>query len=135
MFNLKLTLFTLIYMYTITTFLYVISALLPKPIRQVKKKGKMERDKLPSLKIKLYLLSSADAEQGQDQQQLPVEEKKDRSSPGPRLTEINPYGGNIKPYKFCKRLEQANQFFKKKCDKEGDEITLSQTRRPRLSGS
>ena len=39
-------------------------------------------DKLSSLKLKLYLLFSADADQGQDQRQLPVKEKKDGSFTG-----------------------------------------------------
>ena len=36
-------------------------------------------DKLSPLKLKLYLFSSADADKRQDQQQLPVKEKKVRS--------------------------------------------------------
>ena len=40
-----------------------------------RKTGKMD-DELPYLKLNLYLFSSADAEQGQDQRDLTVEEKK-----------------------------------------------------------
>ena len=90
---------------------------------------------IPLLKLKCYLISSADVEQLQDQQQLPVEENKDGSLPGPPTyasgltTKIKPYDGKIKPAEFCKQLEQAKQSFKQKCDKEGEETTLSKTRR------
>ena len=96
----------------------------------------MEQDKFPPLNLKLYLFSSTDAEQRQDQRQLPAEEKKDGSSPGPPTyssvitTKINPYGGKTNPSKFCNRLDQANNFFKRKLNEEGEENTLSQTIRP-----
>ena len=83
----------------------------------------MERDKFPLLKLKLHTFSSANSKQQQDQQPLPVKDKKDRISPGPPtyasglMTERNPNGGKIKPSKFFKRLDQANQFFKQKYDK------------------
>ena len=83
-------------------------------------------DELSLLKIKPYLFSSADAKQRQDQSQMLVKEKNDGSSPGPPTyasgltTERNPYSGKIKPAKFCKRLDQANQLFKRKFDKEGE---------------
>ena len=101
----------------------------------------MERDKFPSLKMKVYLLSSADTKQWQDQQQLPVEEKKYGSLPGPSTytsvitTKINPYGRKIKPVRFYKRPDQTNQFFKRRCDGECEETTLSQTRSYLLRGS
>ena len=100
----------------------------------------MEQDKFPPLNLKLYLFSSADAEQRQDQQQLPVKEKKEGSSLGPPTyvsgitTKINTYVGKIKPADLCKHLEQLKQFFKRKCDEESEETTLSQTRRPGPSG-
>ena len=124
------------YKSTNTNFLDVIIALWSKTKRQVKKQGKMERDKFPSLKFKCYLFSSADVKQRQDQRYLPVEEKKYVSSPGPPTyassltTKRKPYGRKIKPADFFKRLEQAKQSFKWKCDKEGEETTLSRTRSP-----
>ena len=51
------------------------------------------------------------------------------------MTKLKPYGGKIKPAEFCKPLWQAKQSLKWKCDKEGEEITLSQTRMPGTSGS
>ena len=78
----------------------------------------MERDKIPLLKLKFYCFSSADADQRQDHQQLPVEEKKDGSSTGPLtyasgLTiKINSYGVKINPSEFCKGLDQAKHLFK-----------------------
>ena len=36
--------------------------------------------------------------------------------------------------KFCKRLDQAKQFLKRKYYKKGEETTLYETRRPRPSG-
>ena len=59
MFNLELTIFTLIYHYNNTS-LDVLSAFLSNTKEQVKKQGKMERNKFPSLKLKLYIFSSAD---------------------------------------------------------------------------
>ena len=74
------------------------------------------------IKLKFYLLSSTNMEEQQDQIQLPAKEKKDGSLLGYSTyatgitTERKPYSGNIKPSKFCKRLDQANQSFKQKCD-------------------
>ena len=93
-------------------------------------------DKSSSLKIKLHLIFYADVKQRQDQQHLTVEEKKGGSSTWhliyKSVREIgrDTYVRKIKPAKFCKRLDQYNQLFKQKCDKEGDETTLSQTIRP-----
>ena len=52
MFNLKLTLFTLIYYYTTTKFLDVLSALLPKTKLQFKEQGKTEQNKFAIAKPK-----------------------------------------------------------------------------------
>ena len=66
--------------------------------------------KVSSLKLKLYLFSSADAEKQQDQKQLPVKENKDGSSTGPTTYVFGmtirriPYGDKINPSEFCKRL-------------------------------
>ena len=89
-----------------------------------------------SLQLKLYLFSFSDNEQRQDQRQLPVKVKKDRSFSGPPTyasgltTKRKPYGRKINPVEFWKSLEQANKSFKRKCDKEGEEITLYQKKFP-----
>ena len=99
----------------------------------------MEHDKFPYLKLKLYLFSSANFNQRQDQHQMTVKDKRDGSFPGlftyssGLTTKINSYGRKINFAKFYKRLDQANQFLKYKCDKEGEETTLYQTIRPRPS--
>ena len=86
----------------------------------------MDRDKFPSLKPKHYLFSPANAEQRWYKQQLTVKETKGGSSSGPPTyasnltTKIKPYGGNIEPAKFCKRLDQAKQYFKHKFDEEDE---------------
>ena len=78
---------------------------------------------MTSLKLKLYLFSSPDAEQRQDQRHLPFKEKKDGIYPGPLtyasglMIGRNFYGGKINPAEFYKRLEQSKQFLKRKCDK------------------
>ena len=96
----------------------------------------MERDKLSLLKLKFYLFSSANAEQRQDQRYLPVEDKKGGSFPGPPTyasglnNKIKPYDRNIKHEKLCKRLEQAKQSFKWKCDEEGEEKTCPEQEGP-----
>ena len=83
-------------------------------------------DECSSLKRKLYLFSSADAEQRQDQRQLSVKEKKDGSSTG-RPTYAsgltigsNPSGFNIKPAEFSERLGTAKQFLERQYYKRGD---------------
>ena len=83
MFNLGITLFNLRYIYTTAKFLDVFIKLWSNTKWQVKKQGNMKRDKLASLKLKLYLFSSADAEQQRYQWQMPVKEKKYGTLPGP----------------------------------------------------
>ena len=98
-------------------------------------------DKLSSLKLKLYLLSSADADKRQDQKQLPVEEKKDGS-----LTSLptyasgltigrNPNCRTINPVEFIGRLVKENQVLERQYDKEGDKKTLPESIRTGSSGS
>ena len=71
-----------------------------------------------SSSLKLYVFSSADAEQWQDQQQLPVEENKGNSFTGPLTCAAGlkirkkPYGGKINPSEFYKRLDQVKNLFK-----------------------
>ena len=73
-------------------------------------------DELSSLKLKLYLFSSVNTEQWQDQRQLPIEEKKDGSLTGLLIyisgltIERNTYDGNINPPEFRERLGKAKQF-------------------------
>ena len=59
----------------------MINALWYNTKRQVRKQGKMD-DKWSSLKLKLYLFSSVNADPWQNQQQLPVREDKNCSSVG-----------------------------------------------------
>ena len=79
-----------------------------------------------SLKIKLYLLSSADNEQRQDQQQLTVAEKKNGSLTGPPtyvsvlVIKINPYCVKIKTAEFWKSLDQAKQSSNNQFNAEGE---------------
>ena len=40
------------------------------------------------------------------------------------MIERNTYSRKIKPTEFCKILDHAKQFFKRKCDEESDETTL-----------
>ena len=72
MLNLELTIFTLRYITTITNsytwIVHFYQRLHNKPITE----GNMD-DELSLLKLKLYILSSTDAEQQQCKQQLPVE--------------------------------------------------------------
>ena len=88
-------------------------------------------NKSSPLKLKLYLLSSADAEQRQDQRQLPVEDKKDGSSEGMSIyisgltIRRNNYVGNIKPEDFSECLGKANQFLERQYGKEVDETPCS----------
>ena len=106
MINLELAIFNLIYITAITTFLHGISEIWSKTKQQLNKQSNMERDKLPSLKLKLYIFFSANAEQWQDQKKIPVKQKKYDSSTG-RMIYIsgltigrNPYSSNIKPADF-----------------------------------
>ena len=75
----------------------------------------MEQDTFSSLKIKLYLFSSTDTNQRQDQIHITVKEKKGGGLTGPPtytsgLTiEIITYGGIINPAEFCKSLDQEQQ--------------------------
>ena len=83
-------------------------------------------DESSSLKLKLYLLSSADAEQRQDQQQLSFKEKKYGRSTGRPAYAYgltigrNPYVLKIKPAKFSKRLETDRQLLERQYYKGGD---------------
>ena len=61
----------------------MLSALWSQPTQQVKRKTGNMDEKYSLIKIKLYLFSSTDAYQWQDQRQLPVEDKKGGSSTGP----------------------------------------------------
>ena len=92
-----------------------------------------------SLKLKMYLFSSAKSEQIQDQRDLPVEEKKGGISKG-RPTYASGmtirrkiYGVKIKPDEFSERLWKANRFLERQYGKEGDENTLSELRRTESS--
>ena len=58
--------------------------------RQLKKQFNMERDKLSSLKLKLYLFSSVNAEQRQDQRKMLVKDNKDISLTGPTTYTFDP---------------------------------------------
>ena len=68
-------------------------------------------DKLSLLKIKLHLFYSTDANQRQDQRQLPVKDKKGGSSTGPPIyvsgltIRINPYIRKINPAEFFNRFD------------------------------
>ena len=83
----------------------------------------MEWVKSSSLKLKLYIFSFFNADKLQDHQQLPVKDNKDGSFPGTPTqasilrTKRKPYNRKINHAKFCKRLEQAYQSYKKKLTK------------------
>ena len=97
-------------------------------------------DKSSSLKLKLHLFSSADADQVQGQQKLPAKEKKDGSLTG-RPTYASGLtngmifqGWNIKPDEFSERLGKAKQFLERQYDEEGEKNTLLKSRRTEPSG-
>ena len=80
-------------------------------------------DESSLIKLKLYLFSSADNDQQQEQWQLTVEEKKDcwltgqpTCASGLKIRR-NPYGGNIKPAKFSKSLGKYKQFLERQNEK------------------
>ena len=97
-------------------------------------------DKSSLLKIKLYLFSSANADQRQDQKHLTIKDKKDRSLSGrpsyASYLEIgrNPYDGKINPDKFSENLKKAKQLIERQYYKECDKNTLSKSRQTELSG-
>ena len=92
-------------------------------------------DESSSLKLKLYIFSSANTDQKQGQKQLPIEGKKKRISTGlptyasGMTIRINAYDSTIKPAEFKERLGKANKFLEQEYYDEGGKNTLSKSRR------